>query len=71
MRCAICKQHAVDSIEFEGGNNAELSMIFNMCQAHFDEYEKDEWAFRDKYAEKIDNDCYERLIDQADSMRDR
>lgn len=69
-RCSVCKKHSVDSMEFEGGNNAEFSMIFEMCQEHWDEYEKDEYAFRDKYAELIDNECYERLIDQADALRE-
>lgn len=70
MSCLICKQPEVDSLEFEGGNNAELSMFFPVCEAHFKEYEHDEWKFRDKYGDKIDDGCYERLIDRADMMRD-
>lgn len=70
MSCSLCKQPDVDELEFEGGNNAELSMIMRVCEEHWQEYEKDEWKFRDKYAEKIDLGCYERLIDHADMLRD-
>lgn len=71
MSCSLCKQPAVDSREFEGGNNAEFSMIMEMCETHFQEYEKDEFAFMDKYTSQIDDGCYERLIDRADALRDR
>ncbi len=70
MSCALCKQPEVDRLEFEAGNNAEFPVSVPVCQAHWDECEKDEWAFRDKYGEKIDAMAYERLIDQADSRRE-
>lgn len=70
MTCSLCKQPEVDSLEFEGWNNAELSMVMRLCEAHFAEYEKDEYAFQTKYAEKIDEGCYEALIDRADALRD-
>jgi hypothetical protein len=70
MSCAICKQPEVDQIEFEAGNNAEFPVSFPVCENHWNECEKDEWAFRDKYGEKIDEMAYERLIDHADAMRE-
>ena len=70
MNCSLCKQPSVDELAFEGGNNAELSMTMRLCEDHLKEYEKDEWLFRDKHAEKIDDGCYERLIDHADMLRE-
>ena len=70
MKCSLCKEIAVDEREFEGGNNAEFSMTMQLCEVHFNEYEKDEWAFRDKYGEKIDDGCYDELISRADMLRD-
>jgi len=61
MRCDICKEPAVETLEFEGGNNAELSMTMAVCEACLAEYEKDEYAFQDKYADKINDGCYEEL----------
>lgn len=68
MTCSLCKQPEVDSVEFEGGNNAEFSMTMRLCESHFTEYEKDELAFRDKHSELIDNECYEELLCSAEIL---
>lgn len=70
LTCSLCKQPEVETLEFEGGNNAELSMQMHVCEIHLAEYDKDENKFQDKYAEKIDDGCYERLIGHADMLRD-
>lgn len=70
MKCAICKNIAPDSIEIECGNNAENSVALWLCEPHLDEFEKDEWAFRDKYDDKIEGEWLEDMLSYADSLRD-
>lgn len=70
-RCGLCGQPSVAGLEFEGGDDANYTMTLEVCEAHFQEHEADEWAFRDKYAERIDEGCYEELIDAADGLHDR
>lgn len=65
-KCILCKAPAVEGLEFEGGNNAEFSCTFWVCEKHLEEYDKDEYAFQDKYASHIDDECYDTLIAQAD-----
>ena len=70
-RCSLCKEASVESLEFEGGNNAELSVTMGLCETHLAEYDKDEYAFQDKYADQINTGCYDQLVSNADALRDR
>src|SRR6266705_841488 len=67
MKCDLCKEPVVETLEFEGGNNADLSTILGLCEAHLAEYDKDEYAFQQKYADKINKGCYEQLISNAEA----
>lgn len=71
MSCRICKQTEVDRLEFEAGNNAEVPVSFPVCEHHWNECEADEWAFRDKYGDDIEQMAAEHWIDLADSLRDQ
>lgn len=69
--CALCKHtKAEDSIEFECGNNAENSVSVWLCEAHLKEAEESEYAFRDKYAEKLESEWMESQICRAEALRD-
>ena len=70
MSCSFCKHPSVENMEFEAGNNAEVPVSFPVCQPHLDEFDKDEWAFRDKYGDKIEDMAAEHWVDLADSLRD-
>lgn len=70
MSCSFCRNPEVDSFETEAGNNAEFPVEVKLCEEHFREYEMDEYALLSKHAAQIDDMAYERLIDQADMMRD-
>jgi len=70
MSCAICKQPEVESLDFEAGNNAEVPVSVRVCQSHLDEYDKDEYAFHDKYADRIEELAAEKWVDLADHLRD-
>lgn len=67
--CSLCKEPAIESIEFECGNNAENSVAMYLCQNHLDEYDKDEYAFQSKYADKIEGEWMEDMLSYADSLR--
>lgn len=69
-KCAICKSPAEDSIEFECGNGAENSVDMYLCESHLAECEKDECAFQDKYAEKIESEWLSDMLSYADSLHD-
>lgn len=69
QKCCFCKSKAEDSIEFECGNGANSSVAIWLCTGHLDEYEKDEYAFHDKYADQIEGEFMENLISYADSLR--
>jgi hypothetical protein len=71
MSCSLCKNPTVETLDFEAGNNAEFASFVRVCEVHLDEYDKDEWAFRDKYAAKIDDLAYESLIDIAEARSER
>lgn len=70
MSCFVCKQPEIDRLEFEAGNNAEVQVSMPVCQTHWDECEQDEWAFRDKHADRIEQEAAEHLVDLADHYRD-
>lgn len=67
--CGLCKHEAVESIEFECGNNAENSVAMYLCENHLAEYDKDEYAFQDKYANQIEVGWMEDMLSYADSLR--
>jgi hypothetical protein len=68
--CALCRNEAPDSIDLECGNNAENSVALWLCDAHYDEFEKDNYAFQDKYADKIEDEWLETQLAQADALKD-
>ena len=69
--CVLCKRtKADDGVEIECGNNAENSVILYMCEAHMAEFENDEWAFRDKYSDKIEGEWLKNMLSYADSLRE-
>lgn len=70
MAGSFCKQPEIDRLEFEAGNNAEVPVSMPVCQQHWDECEKDEWAFRDKYAGRIEEEAAMHWVDLADHLRD-
>ncbi len=71
MRCGLCKNEAPDSVEFECGPGANYSIDFPLCDDHFAEYDLDEYAFQDKYAEQILEGLYENWRGMADAREDR
>lgn len=54
MKCFLDDNEAVDSLEFECGNNVEYSITANLCQFHFEEQEKLGYGFEEKYGLKIE-----------------
>jgi hypothetical protein len=70
MSCRICKLPTVEHLEFEAGNNAEVPVSFPVCEKHLEEFDKDEWIFRDKYGDKIEDMAGQHWIDLADHLRD-
>jgi hypothetical protein len=70
-RCTFCKKPSVESLEFEAGNNAETAVWVELCQKHFDEYDKDEWAFQDKHCDKLNDMAGQVLINEVDALIDR
>ena len=69
--CVLCKRSkATDGIEIECGNNAENSVMLWLCEEHMAEFDNDEWAFRDKYSDKIEGAWLENMLSYADSLRD-
>ena len=53
--CDLCRELAVDSLEFETGNNAEYAVNVSLCEKHLEEAEQTGYDFEDKYAEQILN----------------
>lgn len=60
MKCFLDDNEAVDSVEFDSGNNAEIRVSVDLCQAHSDELDKDEFEFESKYGKEILEKAYER-----------
>ncbi len=53
MKCSLCQKEAIDSFITETGNNAEISVVVNLCQSHFDEWDNAELVFEGRYAEEL------------------
>ena len=60
MKCFLDDNEAVDSVEFDSGNNAEIRVSVDLWQAHSDELDKDEFEFESKYGKEILEKAYER-----------
>jgi hypothetical protein len=58
-KCFLDENQAVDSVDFETGNNAEYSVNVGLCQVHLDELEKTEYKFEEKYGAEILDSLYE------------
>jgi len=54
MNCSFCKGEAIDSTDFEVGNNAEIGITVRLCANHLKEVEDDDYAFQDKYADRLE-----------------
>lgn len=53
-RCSLCKKEAEDCIEVECGNNAENTLILNLCKEHSEEQERIGSEFDKKYGHIIE-----------------
>lgn len=69
-KCALCRFAAVDSLDFETGNNAEHSVAVPLCAAHVAEAERTGYDFEEKYAAEILERLYESWRGQADHLLD-
>ena len=69
-KCCLCRDRSVESFDTDAGNNAEISVTVNLCEEHWQEYEKDEDAFMDRTAEKFDTMAYDQMVDHADMLKD-
>lgn len=54
MKCSLCNSDATDSIEVECGNNAEYSLVLDLCEEHWKEQEELGYKFDEKYGGKIE-----------------
>lgn len=61
--CGLCPAESIGSAEFDAGNNAETRVYLELCQKHWDEMERDEWAFQKKYWAEIDQLVVERSME--------
>ncbi len=62
MKCSLCEQEAVDSVDFEAGNNAEIGVAVRLCDSHCQEHDSTGYAFQEKYGSIIDRLAYEGLL---------
>lgn len=53
-KCSFCPAPMLDSCFIEAGNNAEVTIVVNCCDAHVREMDADALAFEKKYAAIID-----------------
>lgn len=58
--CAFCGDDSIDTYVFDVGNNAEIRVSADICGPCIEEFESDESAFVDKYADKLDRMASER-----------
>lgn len=60
MKCSLCGQPAIDSWEVECGNNAEYSIVLNVCEEHLKESEDLGYGFDEKHGGKFEKILAER-----------
>ncbi len=61
MKCSLCKEEAIDSMDFESGNNAEIPVTINLCEKHLQEADKLGYRFEQKYANEILEMAFRKL----------
>jgi hypothetical protein len=71
QKCELCNQLAIDSVEFETGNNAEYGVEIDLCEGHLQELDATGYAFEQKYADQILQVLYDRWIATADNREER
>jgi|SRR5580704_3909917 hypothetical protein len=70
-KCDLCTNPAVNEVDFECGPGANYSASIAMCDDHFKEMEgMDDYDFQSKYSDIIETHWGDRMIDQADMLRD-
>jgi hypothetical protein len=62
IKCFLDGNEAVDSFEVECGNNAEYTIMLNVCEKHADESDKLGYGFDEKYGKEIEKLNNERWL---------
>lgn len=55
MKCSLCGETSIDSIDVETGNNAEYCINVELCQLHLDESDKLGYYFESKYGKELND----------------
>ena len=62
-KCAFCTGEAVDQVEFEAGNNAEVGIYVDVCQVHLDEIDNDtDYTFQGRHSDVIESIAADKLM---------
>lgn len=64
--CDLCREPAVETLDFETGNGANYGVSVRLCEVHLQEADETGYDFESKYAEQILECLYERWRGMAD-----